>query len=237
MIKLREQLKLVFANETDGFNKEILVNAEWPIYSNQAFGLFKKVFTENKIEFKSHCYYIGQLGTVCWELRFKKDNSLRCKFLRTERPPFVWNDSMEKAISIGTPSIVNSHSYLVSYLWKATVFNCNAIIDHPINTMRDVKEIEFAIAFDIHKDTNFCAVVQNYTLLSAPQIPASNPEPSEEGHWILEREPDGKPYCLHCSECDSDFSYIGINTAYAYCPLCGIKMNEKEIFLNGYHKI
>lgn len=45
------------------------------------------------------------------------------------------------------------------------------------------------------------------------------------GRWLLEREPDGKPYCFHCSVCDGDFSYIGITTAYNYCPNCGAKMD------------
>ena len=45
------------------------------------------------------------------------------------------------------------------------------------------------------------------------------------GHWLLEREPSGKPYCFHCSVCDNDFHYIGITTGYDYCPLCGAKMD------------
>lgn len=46
------------------------------------------------------------------------------------------------------------------------------------------------------------------------------------GRWILEREPNGKPYCFHCSVCDSDYHYIGIVTASDYCPNCGSKMDE-----------
>ena len=45
------------------------------------------------------------------------------------------------------------------------------------------------------------------------------------GLWILERTPDGKPYCFHCSVCDDDFHYIGVTTAYRYCPNCGAKMD------------
>ena len=44
------------------------------------------------------------------------------------------------------------------------------------------------------------------------------------GYWKLEEEPNGKPYCLHCSVCDDDFHHIGITTAYNYCPNCGAKM-------------
>lgn len=51
---------------------------------------------------------------------------------------------------------------------------------------------------------------------------------NKRGKWILEREPDGKPYCLHCSICDDDFSRISITTAYPYCPHCGTKMDLEE---------
>ena len=51
-------------------------------------------------------------------------------------------------------------------------------------------------------------------------------EPVRHGCWILEKEPDGSPYCFHCSVCDGDFHYIGIKTAYDYCPNCGAKMDE-----------
>ncbi|MDD6490279.1 MAG: hypothetical protein PUG48_10835, partial [Clostridia bacterium] len=50
----------------------------------------------------------------------------------------------------------------------------------------------------------------------------------KHGKWILEREPDGKPYCFHCSICDSDFRYIGIKTAFDFCPNCGAKMETEE---------
>ena len=50
----------------------------------------------------------------------------------------------------------------------------------------------------------------------------------KHGHWILEREPDGKPYCYHCSVCDNDFRRIGIMSATDYCPNCGARMDEEE---------
>ena len=43
------------------------------------------------------------------------------------------------------------------------------------------------------------------------------------GTWLLEREPDGKPYCFHCSVCDSDFHHIGIKRASDFCPNCGAR--------------
>ena len=45
------------------------------------------------------------------------------------------------------------------------------------------------------------------------------------GKWVLEKEPDGKPYCFHCSVCDDEFSRIDIKVKYPYCPYCGAKMD------------
>lgn len=57
--------------------------------------------------------------------------------------------------------------------------------------------------------------------------PTLDYEPAVHAHWFLEREPDGSPYCFHCSNCDSDSHYIGIKTAYDFCPYCGAKMDEE----------
>ncbi len=46
----------------------------------------------------------------------------------------------------------------------------------------------------------------------------------KQGFWVLETKPDGKPYCYHCSVCDTDFHYIGITEASDYCPNCGAEM-------------
>ena len=54
-------------------------------------------------------------------------------------------------------------------------------------------------------------------------------ESVRHGRWILEREPDGKPYCFHCSVCDDDFHYIGITAVYNYCPNCGAKMDLNDL--------
>ena len=54
--------------------------------------------------------------------------------------------------------------------------------------------------------------------------PTVDAEPVRRGKWILERKPDGTPYCFHCSVCDDDFHNIGIEVAYDYCPNCGAKM-------------
>ena len=55
--------------------------------------------------------------------------------------------------------------------------------------------------------------------------PAADVAPVLHGRWILEREPNGKPYCFHCSVCDSDYHCIGIVVASDYCPNCGAKMD------------
>ena len=64
----------------------------------------------------------------------------------------------------------------------------------------------------------------DHFIFHAPTIDA---EPVKHGRWLLEREPNGKPYCFHCSACDGDFAYIGITTVYNYCPNCGAKMDEE----------
>lgn len=57
--------------------------------------------------------------------------------------------------------------------------------------------------------------------------PPANVKEIIYAHWILEREPDGNPYCYHCSHCDVDFHNIGIKCASKYCPDCGATMNEE----------
>ena len=59
-------------------------------------------------------------------------------------------------------------------------------------------------------------------------IPAADVREVKRGKWLLEREPDGTPYCFHCSVCDDDFSIIGITTKYNFCPNCGSAMREEQ---------
>ena len=59
-------------------------------------------------------------------------------------------------------------------------------------------------------------------------IPAADVAPVVHGHWILEREPNGKPYCFHCSACDDDFHRINIYSTHNYCPNCGAKMDGDD---------
>ncbi len=47
---------------------------------------------------------------------------------------------------------------------------------------------------------------------------------SKEGKWIIEKEPNDKYYCFHCSVCDEEFSCVDNNVPYSYCPFCGAKM-------------
>lgn len=69
----------------------------------------------------------------------------------------------------------------------------------------------------------------NATMVDAKRVladtPAADVAPVLHGRWILEREPNGKPYCFHCSVCDSDYHYIGIMAVSDYCPNCGAKMD------------
>ena len=37
-----------------------------------------------------------------------------------------------------------------------------------------------------------------------------------QGVWWLEREPDGKPYCYHCSKCDLDGHFIQSSAEYPH---------------------
>ena len=59
-------------------------------------------------------------------------------------------------------------------------------------------------------------------------MPAADVAEVKHGRWILEREPDGTPYCLHCSVCDNDFHHVGIMTAIDYCPNCGARMDKED---------
>lgn len=59
------------------------------------------------------------------------------------------------------------------------------------------------------------------------RMPTVDAVPVTHGHWILEKEPDGKPYCFHCSVCDVDFRRIDIVSGYAYCPYCGARMDQE----------
>ena len=47
----------------------------------------------------------------------------------------------------------------------------------------------------------------------------------QRGFWIFVSEPNGKLYCYDCPVCANSFPYVGITTAYKYCPNCGAKMD------------
>ena len=75
-------------------------------------------------------------------------------------------------------------------------------------------------------DGEYCGYCTEDVRLNS--IPAANGAEVRHGRWILEREPDGTPYCFHCSVCDNDFHHIGIMTATDYCPNCGARMDEED---------
>lgn len=57
--------------------------------------------------------------------------------------------------------------------------------------------------------------------------PTIEAEPVRHGRWVLECDPNGNPYCFHCSVCDSDSHHIGVTIASDYCPNCGARMDGK----------
>lgn len=50
------------------------------------------------------------------------------------------------------------------------------------------------------------------------------------GRWIIERQSDGKLYCIHCSICDSNFHITSNKVATRFCPDCGHRMIEWRLF-------
>ena len=97
----------------------------------------------------------------------------------------------------------------------AEYINREAIMKFPIRKDHCDKE---------HANEHFINGIES-VLEYVENLPAADVAPVRHGRWILEREPDGKPYCFHCSVCDDDFHYIGITVAYDYCPNCGAKMD------------
>mgnify|MGYP003341893305 CR=1 FL=1 len=90
-----------------------------------------------------------------------------------------------------------------------------------------------------HEKCNECPFVDGYEVCSIAQYPehwnieairkALKEKENVRGHWILEREYDGKPNCYHCSVCDMDGSFVGIKVASHYCPNCGAEMDNEHI--------
>jgi hypothetical protein len=56
----------------------------------------------------------------------------------------------------------------------------------------------------------------------ATKLIEANYVKQQEGGWVLEREPNGKPYFFHCSICDKE-TKVGT----AFCPNCGAKMTKE----------
>ena len=54
---------------------------------------------------------------------------------------------------------------------------------------------------------------------AAYQVQTAGYRKVEQGEWILEREPNGKPYYFHCSVCDKESK-----TGTDFCPNCGAIM-------------
>lgn len=78
----------------------------------------------------------------------------------------------------------------------------------------------FETAYTMETETDAAIVLR-----MIDDAPTADVAPVVHGQWILERELNGKPYCFHCSVCDSDYHCIGIVVASDYCPNCGAKMD------------
>lgn len=95
-------------------------------------------------------------------------------------------------------------------------------VEHVITKYEDYKSFTEYPNFDYGHDCGILSVIE--ALKDTPEI---NAKPIVYAHWILEREPDGNPYCYHCSHCDSDFHNTGIKCASRYYPDCGATMAER----------
>lgn len=96
-------------------------------------------------------------------------------------------------------------------------------IEPIIKKLEEDKSFTFCQDYDDGYDTGILA-----SIIELEGVPKIEAKPIIYAHWILEREPDGTPYCYHCSHCDDDFHNIGIKCASDYCPNCGATM-AKEI--------
>lgn len=91
--------------------------------------------------------------------------------------------------------------------------------------LKNYKKIIFFTFNQEYNDGYFSGI--ETAIIELETVPEINVKPIIYAHWILEREPDGNPYCYHCSHCDSDFHNIGIKCASKYCPDCGATMTER----------
>ena len=71
------------------------------------------------------------------------------------------------------------------------------------------------------------AIDKGKVIRAVEGVPLADVVEVRHGHWILEKEPNGKPYCFHCSVCDEDFRRIDIRAQTPYCPHCGARMDGK----------
>ena len=88
--------------------------------------------------------------------------------------------------------------------------------------------IERASVHSIIEQTSTLMFTRGKMHEQVDSLPAADVAEVRHGRWILEREPDGTPYCFHCSVCDNDFHHIGIMTATDYCPNCGARMDKED---------
>lgn len=89
-----------------------------------------------------------------------------------------------------------------------------------------LEDISSAVVFTVRPDRPSAELRGANKIMDRIMVaPVADVAEVRHGKWLLEREPNGEPYCFHCSVCDSDFHHIGIKTASDYCPNCGAKMD------------
>jgi len=72
------------------------------------------------------------------------------------------------------------------------------------------------------------SMMKDFAIQKIRNAPAADVRENVHGKWELECEPDGTPYCLHCSVCDQEWARIDIGSFYDYCPYCGADMRGES---------
>lgn len=94
-------------------------------------------------------------------------------------------------------------------------------------TSEDMDLIYTYLGNDVNRDLTIKFINSGYDMAVIDKT--AERQDVRRGKWLLEIDPNGNPYCFHCSVCDDDFHYTGIKTVYDFCPNCGAKMDKEWI--------
>ena len=99
-----------------------------------------------------------------------------------------------------------------------------------LDLQKEIEKLDGLLVCKNKTITGLTAVINglNYRLKAAKSDAGFRKQDMKDvrhGEWLLEKEPDGTPYCFHCSVCDPDFSRISVKSATNYCPDCGAEMD------------